>query len=419
MSFRAFFEHAPIAVARCNSEGVIVEMNPAFERSLDPAVASRRSLRLCELVRPQDRDKTDLLLRDLLGSRCEAMGIEVSGAGHGQESAKWTAWRQAGSAGEPGHALLIAEPIAEQFAEQIAGQMNDTFWPGESPLQTHKWEAIGRLAGGVVHDFNNLLTGVMLYCDLLLSSLDARDRRRRYADEIRSAIVQATGLVHQLLACVRPQPATQGLLSLNEIAGTMQDLLTRLVGEKIVLELRLDPELGAIKIARAQAQQIILNLVLNARDALPEGGRITVQTSNCGFQPVAGAPAPNFLPAFPCVLLTVADNGHGMNAETRRRLFEPFFTTRGAAQGSGLGLTTVRGIVTTNHGLIHFDSEAGRGTRALILFPRSVQSADAQARVTDSPDSSHPDSDNPDSGKPDSALSSPTPFHEIKKESLI
>src|ERR1700733_3501094 len=100
ISFRAFFEHAPIAVARCNAEGLIVEMNPAFERSLDPAVASRRSLRLCELVRPQDRDKTDRLLRDLLGSRREAMGIEVAGAGHGQESAKWTAWRQGGSAGE-------------------------------------------------------------------------------------------------------------------------------------------------------------------------------------------------------------------------------------------------------------------------------------------------------------------------------
>jgi two-component system cell cycle sensor histidine kinase/response regulator CckA len=189
----------------------------------------------------------------------------------------------------------------------------------------------------------------------------------------------------------------------------MRDLLTRLVGEKIVLELRLDPELGAVKIARAQAQQIILNLVLNARDALPEGGQITVQTSNCGFQPVAGTPAPNVLPAFPGVLLTVADNGHGMTDETRRRLFEPFFTTRAAAQGSGLGLTTVRGIVTTNHGLIHFDSEAGCGTRAMILFPRSVQSADAEARVIEGPDSD----------KPDSALSSPTPFHEIKKESLI
>src|ERR1700733_14516512 len=180
-------------------------------------------------------------------------------------------------------------PAAENTRAASAGVPAE-----ESLLQTHKWEAIGRLAGGVVHDFNNLLTGVMLYCDLLLSSLDARDRRRRYADEIRSAIVQATGLVHQLLACVRPQAVTPGLVRLSDIAGAMRDLLSRLVGEKIVLELRLDPELGAIKIVRAQAQQIILNLVLNARDALPEGGRITVQTSNCGFQPVGAAPAPNF-----------------------------------------------------------------------------------------------------------------------------
>ncbi|HWW16665.1 MAG TPA: ATP-binding protein [Candidatus Dormibacteraeota bacterium] len=391
-TFRAIFEHAPVAVARCNPQGMIVEMNPAFERTLDRGVASRRSLRLCELVRPQDREKTELLLSDLLASRRDRIRIEASGAGPGQSSALWTAWRQPSGAGEPDHALLIAEPSPAVPAE-------------EGLLQTQRWEAVGRLAGGVVHDFNNLLTGVMLYCDLLLTSLDARDRRRRYADEIRSAIVQATGLVRQLLIFARPQAAPARLLCLNEVAKAMRDLLSRLIGENTVLDLHLDPELGAVNIDQAQAQQILLNLVLNARDALPNGGRITVETSNCKFQPVAGTmPAGGGVPAFPCILLVVGDNGRGMDAETRQHLFEPFFTTKNAGQGTGLGLTTVRTIVTTNRGLIHFESEPGRGTRVLILLPRAFPSGDPNSL---------------DPSTPDSATPPPTPFQELKKESPL
>jgi two-component system, cell cycle sensor histidine kinase and response regulator CckA len=391
-TFRASFEHAPVAVARCDSHGVIVEMNPAFERSLDRGVASRSSLRLGELVRPQDRDKTEWLLRDLLDSRSGSIGIEVRGAGHGQATAKWTAWRQPGCGGEPDHALLIAE------------QTNGTVPAEESLLQTQRWEAVGRLAGGVAHDFNNLLTGVMLYCDLLLSSLDARDRRRRYADEIRAAILQASSLVRQLLVFARPQASSSHPLCLNEIAEKMQDLLTRLIGENIALELHLDPELGVVNIDQAPAQQILLNLVLNARDALPDGGRITVETSNCRFQPVPGTMAQPGLPAFPCVLLVVGDNGQGMTAETRQRLFEPFFTTKKAGQGTGLGLTTVRSIVTNSRGLIHFESEPGRGTRAMILLPRASPSADPHLL---------------DTANPDSCASYPTPLREIEKESLL
>jgi signal transduction histidine kinase len=348
-SFRAIFEHAPLAVARCNPQGVIVEMNPAFERTLSRDAASRHELRLCELVGPKERDKTEMLLRDLLDSRRDSFGIEATGADHGQAISRWTAWRQPGCGNEPDHALLIAEHL-------IARQTKDTVPTEEGRLQTQRWEAVGRLAGGVVHDFNNLLTGVMLYCDLLLSSLDARDRRRRYAEEIRSAIVQATGLVKQLLVFARPQATPVRTVCLNQIAVAMSDLLTRLIGENISLELRLDPELGAVKIDQAQAQQVLLNLVLNSRDALPNGGRITVETSNCSFQPLAGTNAPTGLPAFPCVLLVVGDNGHGMDAETRQHLFESFFTTKNAGEGTGLGLTTVRSIVTTNRGLIHFQA---------------------------------------------------------------
>jgi len=387
-------------------------MNPAFERSLHRGVLHRRCLRLGELVRPQDRAKTDLLLRDLLESKCDSIAIEIRGAGYGQTVTQWTAWRQPGCGGDPDHALLFAEKtVSEQEPDVVPSE--------ENLLQTQRWEAVGRLAGGVVHDFNNLLTGVMLYCDLLLSSLDARDRRRRYADEIRSAIVQATALVGQLLVFARPQAAPPRLLYLNEIALAMRELLSRLIGENIELDLHLDSGLGAVKIDQAQAQQILLNLVLNARDALPDGGRITIETSNCGFQPVAGTVQQKTFPTFPCVLLAVADNGHGMSAETRQRLFEPFFTTKNAGKGTGLGLTTVRSIVTTNQGLIHFESESGRGTRVMILLPRALQATDAEPEDAPHPVSgaSSPTSSNSTSSH--SASSHSASSRSIRKESLL
>lgn len=389
--FRSIFEHAPVPVARCNSQGVIIERNPAFEQVLKPELANRHSLRLCDLVRAQDGGATESLLRELLDSTRDSIRLEGKNAAPGLAATCWTAWRLPGSGEEPAHALLIADHNCEASPAE------------ENLLQAQRWEAVGRLAGGVVHDFNNLLTGVMLYCDLLLSSLDVRDRRRRYADEIRLAILQATGLVQQLLVFARPQAAHIRTLCLNQIVQAMQDLLTRLIGENIALEFRLDPDLGLVKIDPAQAQQILLNLVLNARDAMPGGGRIVVETSNCKFQTITGSRFAPHGAAFPCVLLVVGDNGCGMDAKLRQRLFEPFFTTKSAGKGTGLGLTTVRSIVTTNRGLIHVESEPGRGTRVMILIPRASQPTDAELLRT-----SHP-------------LSEPSarPLQEDKKESLL
>jgi len=278
--FRSIFELAPIAAAHCNQQGVIVEVNRAFDQALDPHLAKQSVLRLIDLVPAEDRETTEALLRALLNSTCDSIrveGRERASATDGLAVTHWTAWRLPASGEELPHALLIAE-------------RNHEIAPAnENLLQTQRWEAVGRLAGGVVHDFNNLLTGVMLYCDLLLSSLDTRDCRRRYAAEIRAAVLQAAGLVRQLLVFARPQATQVRSLCLNEIAEGMRNLLTRLIGENIELEFRLDPDLGLVKIDEAQAQQVILNLVLNARDALTGGGRIVVETSNCRFQTVAGS----------------------------------------------------------------------------------------------------------------------------------
>lgn len=395
MGFRSIFEHAPMPAACCNSQGVIVEMNSAFEQSLAPGLADQRSLLLSDLVAPENRDQAESLLREVFNSTRDSMrilgGSAVNDASPRLGNTNWTVWRLSRSGQNSTLALLIAEPNRDTPAIE------------EGSLQGQRWEAVGRLAGGVVHDFNNLLTGVMLYCDILLTSLDPRDRRRRYADEIRFAVMQATGLVRQLLVFARPQTSQVRALSLNQIAQAMQDLLTRLIGENIVLDLGLDPDLGLVKIDQAQAQQIILNLVLNARDALPDGGRIVIETSNCQFQSVVGC-GPSVASAFPCVLLTVGDNGCGMDTKTRQHLFDPFFTTKSAGNGTGLGLTTVRSIVTTNGGLIHVESEPRRGTRVMILLPRVAHTTTA-ADFQDIP--------NP--------LSEPSPkgLQSIKKESLL
>jgi two-component system cell cycle sensor histidine kinase/response regulator CckA len=386
--FRAVFEHAPIAVARCNRNGMITQGNLAFGQTLDIDISAARPLALCDLLPATARDKAGLLLRELLDAKRDSFSIETKVRGNGPQGAVLTAWRESACGNELEHVLLIAEIAPERISME------------EGLIQTQRWEAIGRLTGGVAHDFNNLLTGVMLYCDLLLSSLDSRDCRRRYADEIRSAIMQSSGLVQQLLVFARPRAVPAHTLDLNEVAKAMHGLLTRLIGENIALDLLLDPELGGVKIDQAQAQQILLNLVLNARDALPGGGRITVETSNCKFQPMAGTVGQNTCSGLPCVLLVVADNGEGMSAEIRKRLFDPFFSTKSAGKGTGLGLTTVRSIVTTNRGLIHFESEPGHGTRVMILLPSAVESPGKNLEIL----------------KTNSEAPSGTPLQETKKD---
>jgi two-component system, cell cycle sensor histidine kinase and response regulator CckA len=190
-SFHSIFQHAPVAAGRCDCDGIIVEMNTALEQDLGSDLLSQRPLRLFDLVPDAERSTTEELFRDLISGARDSIRVEGTSATHASAVTSWTAWRQPGSVDESIQVFLIGQSDPESGL------------PHESLLQTQRWEAVGRLAGGVVHDFNNLLTGVMLYCDLLLSSLDPIDRRRRYADEIRSAILQATGLVQQLLGFAR------------------------------------------------------------------------------------------------------------------------------------------------------------------------------------------------------------------------
>lgn len=235
----------------------------------------------------------------------------------------------------------------------------------EQLRESQRLEAVGRLVGGVAHDFNNLLTGMMLYCDLLIGELEKNTRSHRHAQEMRMAGENGAALVQQLLNITRPPAAESRESSVNDVVTGIQDLLTRLIGENIVLKTSLASDLGAVQMEPAQVQQILLNLVLNARDAMPAGGRITLSTRNRSDLPAVGV-ASNAQ----WVELTVTDTGCGMAPDTLDHAFDPFFTTKKAGRSSGLGLATARRLVKLQGGSITAESEPGKGTRICLRLPR-------------------------------------------------
>jgi two-component system cell cycle sensor histidine kinase/response regulator CckA len=244
--------------------------------------------------------------------------------------------------------------------------------------QAQKMEAVGRLAGGVAHDFNNLLTVILGHCELLLEDLDPKDQRRQDIEDVQKAGESAAALTKQLLAFSRKQIIEPALLDLNKVIEDMQGMLARLIGEDVRVKLNLRPGLGCVRADRGQVEQIVLNLAVNARDSMPKGGTLTIDTTNVELD---ANHAKAHLSATPgaYVGLSVSDTGTGMSPEVQARLFEPFFTTKEVGKGTGLGLATVHGIVTGGGGSIHVDSELGRGTTFNLYFPKAGAEADAVA----------------------------------------
>jgi len=238
-------------------------------------------------------------------------------------------------------------------------------------------EAVGRLAGGVAHDFNNLLTVILGYCELLLSDLPPGDPHHADVSEIYKAGNRAGGLTRQLLAFSRKQIIEPTLLDLNLIATDMHVMLGRLIGEDVKVVLDLRPTLEAVKADRGQVEQIVMNLAVNARDAMPKGGTLTIETANAELDEEYAKTHVDVTPGA-YVVLTVTDTGTGMTPEVQARLFEPFFTTKEPGKGTGLGMATVLGIVTQAGGTIGVHSEIGVGTSFSVYFPKA-HSADEVA----------------------------------------
>ncbi|MGC1966093.1 MAG: PAS domain S-box protein [Candidatus Acidiferrales bacterium] len=249
----------------------------------------------------------------------------------------------------------------------------------EQLRQAQKMEAVGRLAGGIAHDFNNLLMVIQGYADLMTERLAEGDPLRRNAEQIQTASQRATSLTRQLLAFSRKQMLAPKVLNVQSVVVDMEKILRRLIGEDIQLETSSVPDLGLIKADRSQIEQVIMNLAVNARDAMPEGGRLTIETANVELDKAAAHP-PAVLSPGKYVMLAVTDNGCGMDAETQAHIFEPFFTTKEKGKGTGLGLATVYGIVKQSGGYVWVYTEPGRGTSFKVYLPRIEDEQTARGR---------------------------------------
>jgi len=235
--------------------------------------------------------------------------------------------------------------------------------------QAQKMEAVGRLAAGVAHDFNNLLTAILGTTDLMIEDLPADDPDREGLLDIRGAAERAAVLTRQLLTFSRQQVVSPRMLRLNELITDLVKLLRRLLGEDVTIASALAPDCGAVKADPGQLEQVLVNLAVNARDAMPNGGRLTIETRNVDLD--ADYPTERvMIPAGRYVMLAVTDNGTGMDAQTNARIFEPFFTTKPVGKGTGLGLATVYGVVQQTGGYIWLYSELGHGTSFKIYLPR-------------------------------------------------
>jgi PAS domain S-box-containing protein len=354
--FKGFMDHSPSVTWIKDESGRYVYVNETFERIFD--VSSKA------VVGTTDRERWDPEIAEAI-VRNDRKALAGEGGGETLEtiptpdgtSRQWTVYR-----------FAMTDASGNRLLGGIALDMTEKLLLAEHLRQSQRMEAVGQLSGGIAHDFNNLLTAVNGYAQLLLREARENDVLRRYVAEILRAGERAAGLTRQLLAYSRKQVLQPEVLRLNGIVGEAEGLLRRLIGEGIRLSVRLDSELLSVRADPGQITQVLVNLILNARDAMPDGGDLTVETSNvdlaAGALGVEGPARPG-----PYVLLSVGDTGHGMDAETKARAFEPFFTTKGIGKGPGLGLSTVHGIVHQSGGHVTVESAVGLGTTFRIYLP--------------------------------------------------
>jgi two-component system cell cycle sensor histidine kinase/response regulator CckA len=366
--FTKVFDASPMAIAITTfEEGRYVDVNPRWlaliGRTRDEVIG-RTAKELGVWADPEDRDAVIADLRE----HAILFDIEIrlrTKSGEVRECV--TSLARIMLADMPCLVTLFSDVTDRKRTERALQASQDQL------RQAQKLEAIGRLAGGIAHDFNNLLTIIIGYSDMMLNRLPAGEGRGEL-EEVRKAGQQAAALTQQLLAFSRKQVLAPRILDLNVVIDNLDKMLRRLVGEHIQLVTRLGPALGSVLVDQAQLEQVIVNLAVNARDAMPTGGTLTIETDNVEVggqgRPGPGEPAGSF------IMLRVRDSGTGMDAETRQRVFEPFFTTKPQGKGTGLGLATIYGIVQQSHGHIEIESAPGRGSVFTVFLPRAAGAAE-------------------------------------------
>ena len=355
--FRGLVEHAPLGIYRATPEGRFLTVNPALIRMLGYAWAE-------EVLRLD-------IGRDVYADPEQRNKLLTDDAQH-NEAGTETEWKR-----KDGSIITVRVSIHAVYGlggqvecyEGLVGDITQQRSLENQFRQAQRMEAVGRLAGGVAHDFNNILTAITGYSELLLEDLGPKDPKRADVGEIKAAAMRATALTRQLLAFSRKQVLQTRVVDLNELVQTLDNMLHRLIGEDVRLELSLALALGAVRADPGQIEQVILNLAVNSRDAMPSGGRLTIETANVDLDEAYARAHAGALPGR-YVMLAVSDTGVGMDGEIRSHIFEPFFTTKEVGKGTGLGLATVYGIVKQSGGSVWVYSEPGRGTTFKIYLPQ-------------------------------------------------
>ncbi len=358
-NYRTIFENAVEGIFQSTKDGRFISANPAMARILgydspERLLAERVDLRTQHFVDPLCRKTLEKILAEndvAEGYECEVFRRD--------RSTIWTQESIRTVRGLNGELLRYEGSLADiTERKSLAGQLR----------QSQKMEAVGVLAGGIAHDFNNLLTAINGYSSLTLKKMSPNDRCRHYIEEVKNAGDRAAELTSQLLAFSRKQVLQPVVVNLNAVVSNIEKMLRRIINESIELRVLLDTDIGNIKADPGQLEQVIMNLVINSRDAMPNGGTLSVETQHVYLdeQYVSHHSA---MMAGEFVRMTVADTGEGMNAETQSHIFEPFFTTKAIGKGTGLGLSTVYGIVKQSGGDVLVYSEIGHGTTFKIYLP--------------------------------------------------
>ena len=365
--FKALVDRAPIGIYRSTPEGRFLSANAALVRLLGYAsVADVLGLDLARDVYTDPAERQRLLERDTYS---DSEYDEVEANWKRQDGRLLTVQLSVRAVRKAAREVEYYETFVRDVTEQRSLQ--------RQLAQAQKMEAVGRLAGGIAHDFNNLLTVITSYSDLLLQDLTADDPKREDVEQVRKAAEGAAGLTRQLLAFSRQQVLEPKVVNLNDVVHGVEKMLQRLVGEDVDLVTVLAPNVCAIKADVGQLEQILMNLSANARDAMPTGGKLTIETTNVELD-AEYARTHHAAAAGQFAMLAVSDTGLGMDEATKGRIFEPFFTTKDVGKGTGLGLATVYGIVKQSGGFVWVYSEPGLGTTFKIYLPQVNEVAEPQ-----------------------------------------
>jgi two-component system cell cycle sensor histidine kinase/response regulator CckA len=364
--FMRFFDHTPMAIATVDRGGAVVRANARYAKlaqALSTDAAAAKSI--FRAVSPRDRNLLIAAINQAAEGQADIPQVEVMLDGQKERFGQFFVTAVEESERETEAAIVYMLETTER--RTLENQIN----------QSQKMEMVGQLAGGIAHDFNNVLSAIMMANDFLLNAHKPTDPSFQDIMQIKQNATRAATLVRQLLAFSRRQTLRPQVLDLGDALSDLTMLLRRLIGEKVKLDLIHGRDLWPVKVDVSQFEQVIVNLAVNARDAMPDGGKLTVRTANVAAEEAAQA-AYKGMPVADYVRIDITDSGTGIPAEIRDKIFEPFFSTKEVGKGTGLGLSTVYGIIKQTGGFVYVDSEVGKGTSFRIFLPRHHVEQEAQ-----------------------------------------